>query len=59
VVREHGGRVYLAKDSALSPEGFAEMYPEADRFRAVLAEVDPAGRMTSALARRLKLRRAA
>jgi hypothetical protein len=35
------------------------MYPEADRFRAVLAEVDPAGRMTSALARRLKVRRAA
>ncbi len=59
VVREHGGRIYLAKDSALSPEGFAEMYPELDRFRAVLAEVDPAGRMNSALARRLSVRRVA
>ena len=56
IVRDHGGRLYLAKDSAMSPEGFAEMYPELDPFRAVLAEVDPNGRMTSALARRLKLR---
>jgi len=56
IVRDHGGRVYLAKDSLLSPEGFAAMYPELDAFRQVLAEVDPKGRFQSDQARRLKIR---
>ena len=53
---DHGGRVYLAKDARLSRVGFAAMYPKLDRFRAVLAEVDPEGRLSSDLARRLGLR---
>jgi FAD/FMN-containing dehydrogenase len=53
---DHGGRIYLAKDACLSAAGFAAMYPKLDAFRAVLADVDPMGRMSSAMARRLGLR---
>jgi len=56
ITLNHGGRIYLAKDSCLSPEGFARMYPKIEQFRAVLAEVDPAGRMASDMARRLHIR---
>ncbi len=55
---DNGGRVYLAKDSALSPEGFAAMYPELDRQRKVLAEIDPQARFQSDLSRRLGIREA-
>lgn len=56
ITRDHGGRIYLAKDSALSHEGFAEMYPKLDRFRAVLETVDPSARLQSDMARRLRIR---
>lgn len=51
-----GGRIYLAKDSRLSPKGFATMYPRLAEFQDVLARVDPQGRMTSDMARRLEIR---
>lgn len=50
-----GGRVYLAKDAALAPEAFARMYPRADEFRRVKGELDPEGRISSSLARRVGL----
>ncbi|WP_443050381.1 FAD-binding protein [Streptomyces sp. NBC_00286] len=50
-----GGRVYLAKDARLRPELFAAMYPRLDEFRALRAELDPAGVFTSDLSRRLGL----
>ncbi len=50
-----GGRVYLAKDSRVSPEVFAAMYPRLADFRAVRAEVDPDGLLASDLSRRLGL----
>jgi decaprenylphospho-beta-D-ribofuranose 2-oxidase len=56
ITRAHGGRIYLAKDSCLSPEGFAEMYPRLPQFRRVLQELDPQGRMASDMARRLHIR---
>lgn len=56
LVLDHGGRIHLAKDSRLSAAGFAAMHPRLPEFRGVLAEVDPAGRMRSDLARRLAIR---
>jgi len=51
-----GARVYLAKDSLLSADGFAAMYPERERFVSVLQRLDPAARFQSDQARRLGLR---
>lgn len=56
IALECGGRVNLAKDSALSPAAFATMYPELPRQRAVLEDVDRQGRFQSDLARRLGIR---
>jgi decaprenylphospho-beta-D-ribofuranose 2-oxidase len=55
IVIRHGGRVYLAKDVRLSRRAFEAMYPRVDEFRRVKADLDPAGRFDSALARRLGL----
>jgi decaprenylphospho-beta-D-ribofuranose 2-oxidase len=59
ICSDHGGRTYLAKDSTLSPESLRAMYPDLGRFQEVLAQIDPSGRMTSDLARRLKLKESA
>ena len=56
IALDHGGRIYLAKDALLSPDGFAAMYPRLERFRAMLSEVDPKGRFQSDMARRLNVR---
>lgn len=58
ITRDHGGRVYLAKDSALTPDDFMAMYPMHVQFREVLAQVDPASRMNNRMAQRLGLRSA-
>jgi decaprenylphospho-beta-D-ribofuranose 2-oxidase len=50
-----GGRVYLAKDSRVSPEVLAEMYPRLPDFRKLRGELDPAGELASDLSRRLGL----
>ncbi|HEX8694941.1 MAG TPA: FAD-binding oxidoreductase [Longimicrobium sp.] len=55
IVLDAGGRVYLAKDAALDRAAFAAMYPDAERFRAVKACVDPDGVLSSSLARRVGL----
>lgn len=56
VVLRYGGRVYFAKDAMLHPHSVGEMYPRLDEFRAIVNRLDPEGRMSSSLARRLKLR---
>jgi FAD/FMN-containing dehydrogenase len=53
VVLKHGGRVYLAKDACLTREAFEQMYPNLGRFKEAKARLDPEGRFTSSLARRL------
>ena len=55
ITRDHGGRVYLAKDSALSPQGMAEMYPNLPAFQGIRARLDPGGRFSSDMSRRLGL----
>src|SRR5580693_2399192 len=54
-VLDAGGRVYLAKDSRVRPEVLAHMYPRLAEFRALRAELDPAGLLASDLSRRLGL----
>ena len=55
---EHGGRLYLAKDAVMSADGFAQMYPRLDEFRAVLDKYDPDEKFGSEMSRRLKMRTA-
>jgi decaprenylphospho-beta-D-ribofuranose 2-oxidase len=47
--------VYLAKDSRMRPELFREMYHGLDRWLDIRLRLDPKGRMTSDLARRLEI----
>jgi FAD/FMN-containing dehydrogenase len=55
IVLRYGGRVYLAKDARLSAESFRAMYPRYDEFLAVKHSVDPGGRFSSSLSRRLDI----
>jgi len=50
-----GGRLYLAKDALTDAATFAAMYPRLAEFRAARRRLDPAGRFSSAQARRLGL----
>jgi decaprenylphospho-beta-D-ribofuranose 2-oxidase len=50
-----GGRVYLAKDSRVSPAALEAMYPRLAEFRALRADIDPDGLLVSDLSRRLGL----
>ena len=53
---DHGGRIYLAKDAVLSPDGFRAMYPKLLAFQDVLDAIEPQRRLNSDMARRLKIR---
>lgn len=52
---EHGGRVYLAKDSYLTPTLFRGMYPQTPALQSVLGRVDPQRRLRSDMALRLQI----
>jgi len=53
IVLAHGGRVYLAKDARLSAQNFRQMYPRYEEWLAVKQTLDPLGRLSSSLSRRL------
>ena len=55
IVLAAGGNIYLAKDSRVRPELLPEMYPRLDEWREARAKLDPDGRFTSDMARRLRL----
>lgn len=57
MILSHEGRVYLAKDAILSPEGYRAMYPQHARFAEHLEKVDPNAKFDSLLAQRLEVRR--
>jgi FAD/FMN-containing dehydrogenase len=55
IVREHGGRVYLAKDARTKPAMIEAGYPRLPEFRRTRRRFDPAGHFASAQSRRLEL----
>ncbi len=55
LVLEHGGRVYLAKDSHVARSAFEAMYPQVEEFRRIRAGIDPGRVFASDLSRRLSL----
>lgn len=55
MVLEAGGRHYLAKDAHMTPQTFARGYPRLEEWKAVKMRVDPHGKWSSDLARRLEL----
>lgn len=55
VVLTYGGVLYLAKDSLMTPDLFARMYPELHKFRQIKAKLDPEGIFSSSMARRLNI----
>lgn len=55
VVLTYGGVLYLAKDSLMSPDTFAHMYPMLPEFREIKARIDPDDLFSSSMARRLNI----
>jgi decaprenylphospho-beta-D-ribofuranose 2-oxidase len=53
LVVDHGGRVYLAKDSRVSRPMLEQMYPRLEEFRKLRADLDPHGTFNSDLSHRL------
>ncbi|MGV3709724.1 MAG: FAD-binding protein [Gemmatimonas sp.] len=55
IVKEFGGRVYLAKDACITAADFRAMYPRHAEFHTFLRRIDPDARMQSDMSRRLGL----
>lgn len=54
-VLRFGGRLYLAKDSRMTPEAFRSMYTRFPQWLEIKNRVDPKGLISSDLSRRLKM----
>lgn len=55
IVAQHGGRIYLAKDARMGLPLLRSGYPQLAAFLALRREVDPNGKFSSLLAKRLEL----
>jgi decaprenylphospho-beta-D-ribofuranose 2-oxidase len=55
IVLEHGGRIYLAKDTRVEAETFRAMYPRFAQWQQVKAQIDRHNRFSSDLARMLNM----
>ncbi len=55
VLLEAGGRIYAAKDARTRPEVFKRMYPELESWLEIKKGIDPEGRLSSDLSRRLEI----
>jgi decaprenylphospho-beta-D-ribofuranose 2-oxidase len=55
-VMELGGRIYLAKDSAMPARQFERMYDHISEWREIVRRYDPGNRVTSDLATRLGMK---
>ncbi len=55
ITLEHGGRIYLAKDSCVTARQFQRMYPRFGLLQTVLRRIDPTRRMRSDMSIRLQL----
>ena len=53
IVLKHAGRLYLAKDSMMSPDTFRGMYPRLEEFEEIVRALDPNKRFRSSQSRRL------
>jgi FAD/FMN-containing dehydrogenase len=55
IVADHGGRLYLAKDSRTGTDMVKRGYPRLERFREIRRAIDPTGRFASMQSQRLGL----
>lgn len=55
ILLHHGGRIYMAKDSTTDARTFRSMYPRLPEFIRIKERLDPEGRFSSSLARRLEI----
>ncbi len=56
IILDHRGRIYLGKDSSLTPSSFRKMYPEFGEWMKIKQKVDPHWRFQSDLSRRLQFK---
>lgn len=55
IVADHGGRLYLAKDSRMDPALFRRGYPGLAAFQALRGTLDPTAKFASVQSRRLRI----
>lgn len=56
IINDLGGRVYLVKDARMESEFFHHSYPNLDKFKQIINQIDPDNKFTSSLARRLQIK---
>lgn len=56
IVRSHSGKIYLAKDSRMSPETFSSGYSSLEKFLRIKREQDQNNKFSSLLSERLGIR---